>query len=383
LPRGSVYVEANQRSPGKNAVLQYRYCNGSLLQTVVGRYATGGSGAADLNDNGILDADQQIVISASQTLLFAVNQGSDSIAAFHIAADGSLTPVAGSPFPSGGPAPASVGVSGNILVVANKASDGVRNLGNAVPNYTTFTIEADGALTHTGTTYSLPRYSSPTQVYVAPGGNLVFGTEESGVLRGLQLSPTGGLTLAPGSPVSLPNSIFDAGQRPQPVWPAGLSATPTGSVLYTGVPNYGSIAAFAFTATGDLTFLSGEIAPEASLPCWSVVSPDGRRLYFANAGSNNVSVWDVATDPRRPAWLQTLTLSGGGNPWGLRIDPTGTLLFVISPRQVKQVPLDEGQWLHGATINADGTLAEMRGSPVPIPVAIDTNPFGVAVVADR
>jgi len=276
-----------------------------------------------------------------------------------------------------------VGVSGDILVVANKASDGVRNLGNAVPNYTTFTIEADGTLTHTGTTYTLPRYSSPTQVYVAPGGNLVFGTEESGVLRGLQLSPTGGLTLAPGSPVSLPNSIFDAGQRPQPVWPAGLSATPTGSILYTGVPNYGSIAAFAFTATGDLTFLSGEIAPEASLPCWSVVSPDGRRLYFANAGSNNVSVWDVATDPRRPAWLQTLTLRGGGNPWGLRIDPTGTLLFVISPRQVKQVPLDEGQWLHGATLSADGTLAEMRGSPVPIPVAIDTNPFGVAVVADR
>jgi len=386
LPHGTVYVEANVRAPTKNAVLQYKYCNGALLEAVLARYPTGGTGAADLGDDGILDADQQLVVNDSQTLLYAVNQGSDSIAGFHVSNDGTLTSVAGSPFPSRGPAPASLGVSGNILVVANKASDGIRNLGDKTPNYATFTIEPDGSLTPLSTPYSLPLGASPTQAYIAPRTNLVFGTEESGVVRALTLSPTGDLTLAPGSPVPLAQSLFTLvsdGGRPTPVWPAGLSSAPNGSVLYTGVPNYGSIAAFDFTPAGDLTLIGGQIEPEAALPCWSVVSADGRRLYFANAGSNNVSVWDVETDPRHPAWLQTYTFAENGNPWGLRIDPTGTLLFVLVPRQVGQVPESQGQLLHGLQIANDGTLTEMRGSPVPVPVAFASNPFGVTVVADR
>ncbi len=380
---GVVYVEGNQAAPGENAVLVFQYCSGTLPSSLVARYPTGGTGAADLNNTGVLDADQQLVVNASRTLLFAVNQGSDSIAAFHIADDGSLTPVAGSPFASGGVAPASVGVSGDILVVANKASDGIRNLENVAPNYTTFAIQADGSLKPTGSTYTLPVRSSPTQAFVAPGGRLLFGTEESGVFRGFQLSPGGDLALATGSPVSLPGSLFD-GHRPQPVWPAGLSASATELVLYTGIPNNNSIAALDFTAAGELSVIGGVADPNASLPCWSIVNAASSRLYFANAGSDNISIWDIATDARHPRLLQTFQLSGGGNPWGLRLDPTEQLLFVITPRQVHQVPEDQGQLLHGLSLAADGTVIDaVPGSPVTIPVAPDTNPFGLAVVALR
>jgi len=383
-PHGTVYVEGNVGAPGENAILQFRYCSGALLETLVARYPTGGSGAFDLGDNGILDADQQVVVNASRTLLFAVNQGSDTIAVFHIAGDGALTPVAGSPFPSGGVAPASVGVSGNILVVANKASDGIRDLTLRVPSYTTFFIQTDGSLTPTGTTYPLPLLSSPTQVYIAPGGKLVFTTEETGVVRGLQLSSSGGLTLAPGSPLPLPDSLFANGQKPKPVWPAGMSSSPTGSILYTGIPNYGSIIALQYTAAGQLTLLSEEADPNAALPCWSVVSANGQRLYFANATSDNVSVWDTATDPTHPTLIQTFALAGGGNPWALSFDPTGTLLFVITPRQISQeVAENQGQLLHELSIDANGKLAEVTGSPVPIPVPPETNPLGVVVVADH
>jgi len=294
--------------------------------------------------------------------------------------------VTGSPFPSGGVAPTSVGVSGNILVVANKASDGIRKLSDVAPNYATFAIGADGSLKPTGSTFVLPKRSSPTQAFVAPGGKLVFGTEESGKLRAFELSSSGALHLSPESPVSLPRSLFD-GPPPKPVWPAGLSASPLQRVLYTGVPNNNSIAAFAFTESGQLALASGEDDPSVakpSLPCWSVVSGDGRRLYFANAGSDNVSVWDIETDARRPRLLQTFELSGGGNPWGLRIDPSGQLLFVIAPRQVRQVPEGQGQLLHGLRIAADGTIADViDGSPVTLPVPPDTNVFGLAVVASR
>lgn len=223
-PHGSVYVESDVPAPGKNAILQFRYCDGVLLPIPAAVYTTGGTGSHDLGDRGVLDADQQVIVSSDQSLLYAVNQGSDTIAAYRIAADGSLSGVPGAPFPSRGKAPASLGISGNMLVVANKASDGIRNFGEATPNYTTFKMEADGALTPTGWSFNLPRGSSPTQVMVPAGGNLVFASEESGVLRGMQLLPTGELVTSPGSPVGLPNDIFVDGGRPVPVWPAGLSS---------------------------------------------------------------------------------------------------------------------------------------------------------------
>jgi DNA-binding beta-propeller fold protein YncE len=394
---GTVYVEANQGGSGDNSILVFRYCEGALTSSLVDSFPTGGTGAADLDDTGVLDADQQVVVNGDETLLFAVNQGSDTIAAFQLATDGLLTPVPGSPFPSGGFAPASVIVAGNILVVANKAFDGVRDLRNLAPNYTTFTIASDGSLTPTGSTFALPLGAAPTQVYVAAGGggggggdggvvggDLVFTTEESGVFRVLQMSATGALVQAPGSPMSLPSGVFANGYIPNPVWPAGLSSAPGKSILYTGIPNNGSIAAFAFSAAGELSFLSDETDRQGLLPCWSVVSADGRRLYFANAGSDDISVWDIATNPTTPRLLQTFGLAGGGNPWGLHLDATDQLLFVITPRQVYQVPEDQGQLLHALRLASDGTIDdEVFGSPAPLSVAADTNPFGLAVVAAR
>jgi DNA-binding beta-propeller fold protein YncE len=384
---GTVYVEGNMAAPAISSVLAFRYCNGGLSPTLVGRYPTGGSGAADLDDRGVLDADQQVVVNASQTFLYAVNQGSDTIAAFGIADDGTLTPVPGSPFSSGGVAPGSLGISGNTLVVANKAADGIRHLNkhcpSDCPSYVTLTIQSDGSLSSPVSTFALGAEASPTQAYIAPGGDLVFGTEESGVMRGLQLSSAGVLTLAPGSPLTLSPTLFTYG-TPNPVWPAGLSASPLATVLYTGIPNNNSIAAFDFTSAGQLSLIGGEYDPNARLPCWSVVSPDGSRLYLANAGSDNISVWDLSNDPRHPQWKQTYELPGGGNPWGMHFDPTGQLLFAITPRQIYQIPEGQGQLIHALRLAADQTIDdEIAGSPITVPIDPDTNMFGVAVVAAR
>ncbi len=380
---GTVYIETNVAAPDANSVLALRYHNGSLRPLRIAEYPTGGSGSADLSNSGVLDADQQITVNPTRTLLFAVNQGSDTIAVFHVASDGSLSPVAGSPFPSGGRAPASLAVSGDILVVANKAHDGVRNLTAVAPNYTTFTVGTDGSLHPTGSVVSIAPRSSPIQVYVPPPGHLVFTTEESGVLRVLALSAGGQLTTAPGSPYTLPSSLFTNGPRPIPVWPAGLSSNPDADILYSGIPNYGSIVAYDYDAAGRLSLDSEAFDPNAFLPCWSVVSPDGHWLYFANAGTDNVSVWDLRPDPRHPRLLQSVALRGGGNPWNLRLDPAGHYLYIITPRQVGTIPAGEGQLLHSLRIAADGTLSEVANSPVPLPVALNTNPLGLAVVPDR
>jgi pSer/pThr/pTyr-binding forkhead associated (FHA) protein/DNA-binding beta-propeller fold protein YncE len=379
---GTAYTETNVASPDANSVLALRYRAGSFRPLQITEYPTGGSGSADLGNRGVLDADQQVIANAAGTLLFAVNQGSDSIAVFQIAADGSLTPVRGSPFASGGTAPASLGISGDILIVANKAQDGVRDLTSVQANYTTFRVANHGVLSATGSTFVLPPKSSPTQVFVAPGGRLVFATEETGLLRSLELTSTGMLIQAPGSPHPLPNSLFAAHQRPHPVWPAGLSANADADVLYSGIPNYGSIVAYDYGA-GSLQ-LDGEEADQLTfLPCWSVVSSNDSRLYFANAGTDNISVWDIATDPRHPRLLQTVPLRGGGNPWNLSLDPSGKYLYIITPRQVRAVPPGQGQLLHSLRVLPDGRLQELPDSPVPLPVAPNTNPFGLAIVPRR
>ena len=204
--QGVVYVESNIAQTNGNSVLALQYReNGDLHPLRIGEYPTGGAGSADLTDSGVLDADQQLKMDPTHKLLFAVNQGSDTIAVFHVAGDGSLTPVAGSPFPSGGKAPASVGLAGNVAIVANKAQDGVRDLKRISPTYTTFRINSDGSLTQFGATISAPPGNSPTDALVGPDGKFVMSTEEGGPFRAFELLP-GGLTQGANSPLQ-PRSL--------------------------------------------------------------------------------------------------------------------------------------------------------------------------------
>ena len=124
--------------------------------------------------------------------------------------------------------------------------------------------------------------------------------------------------------------------------------------------------AYDFDSAGRLTLDGEEDDPNAFLPCWSVVSANGRYLYFANAGTDNISVWDIATDPRHPRLLQTVPLRGGGNPWNLRLDPNGRYLYIITPRQVQLVEPGEGQLLHSLSIAADGRLTSLRPGAISV-----------------
>ncbi|MCU1292451.1 MAG: hypothetical protein JWP08_1301, partial [Bryobacterales bacterium] len=95
---------------------------------------------------GPLDSDQEIISSSDHSLLFAVNSGSDTIAVFQINKDGSLSPVRGSPFPSGGNNPVSLALDCDTLIVVNKSGDFGRPSA-VLPNYTTLKVWPDGSLT--------------------------------------------------------------------------------------------------------------------------------------------------------------------------------------------------------------------------------------------
>jgi hypothetical protein len=106
-----VYVEGND--PAGNAIFAFARndTDGSLAQIPGSPFSAGGLGITFATALGPFELDQAIIFNSTDTLLFAVNGGSDTIAVFNINVDGSLVPVAGSPFPSGGSNPVSVGLS--------------------------------------------------------------------------------------------------------------------------------------------------------------------------------------------------------------------------------------------------------------------------------
>src|SRR5690242_13410290 len=141
-------------------------------------FPTSGTGVFSLSGGTQNDADQEVIVNTAGTLLYAVNGHSNTISGFSINVDGTLTAVPGSPVDSGGHNPVSLGLAGNVLVAVNKNEDPNQDNTQTVPNYTTFTVNADGSLMmNAGSTLDLPSGSSPSQALVIPGTHLFFGME--------------------------------------------------------------------------------------------------------------------------------------------------------------------------------------------------------------
>ncbi len=172
-----IYLESDIGRPrNQNSVFAFSNDGSGNLTALPGSpYLTGGTGIS-ANGGTAFDADQQVITNPAGTRLYAVNSHSNSIAAFTLNADGTLTTLPGSPFPSGGQDPVSPGLSGGFLAVANKNEDPNQNIDADLPNYTTFTVNADGSLTmNAGSTVDVAQGSSPSQALLSDRGHIVFG----------------------------------------------------------------------------------------------------------------------------------------------------------------------------------------------------------------
>src|SRR5205807_1037037 len=120
--------------------------------------------------------DHQVLLSSDHTLLFAVNQGSNSVAVFHVNSQtGALTPVAGSPFSSFGMAPIALGFSNGTLVVANHGIIAPFDPGGPSPpgpSYlVSFKVSPSGSLTRVSST--VPDPDGLIDATVAPDGSTI------------------------------------------------------------------------------------------------------------------------------------------------------------------------------------------------------------------
>jgi 6-phosphogluconolactonase (cycloisomerase 2 family) len=371
-----VYVDANDPRPGQNAVLGFRRGDDGQLVPLPGSpFLTGGTGIGDDQSGlGVEDSSQDILVNEEHTLLFAVNPGSDSIAVFRIDDDGGLTPAPGSPFPSGGVEPVSVGLSGNRLYVVHKDLVPGRPPG-ASPGYTGFHVAKNGVLTPIpDSTVLAPAGSSPSQALISPDRRFVFDAVSlTGSLEVLRIGANGRLFQVPGAPIVVPGGVL----------PLGLAAHPTERLVYAGFATATQVGVFEYDAmTGTPSFV-GAAGTSGVAPCWLAVEPSGETLYSVNPGDRSVSRLDLA-NPREPVEVQHVALhaaGAGGLPFQIALDQQARYVYVVSQQAFAFDEADAAaNALHVLRVDDGGALVEVPSSPVPLPIPYFARAQGVVAL---
>ncbi len=348
---GHLYV--NDNTTASNTIAAFdRHADGSLTPVPGSPFDAGGSGTGTpVASQGSLQE------STNGRYLLAVDAGSDQVSVLRIGAGGALTQVRGGLIGSGGLDPVSIAVRGRLVYVANSADGGA--------NYTGFRLGHGGRL-HAipGSTYKLPDGSSPGDVLFNGSGSVLVGTRVgSSEIDSFRVRADGRLTAAPGSPF--------AGQGPGPF---GSEFRPTNSnQLFVsnahGGSAAGTVSAFSVATNAALTSIgSSPFADFQTAPCWVEISHDGSYLFAVNTASGSISSYSISADGSLTL-LGSTPLSGatGPTPEDARLSPDGASLWVVDSG------LDQ---VSGFAVSG-GTLTEFASSPTALPAG--AAPAGIVV----
>ena len=364
-PADTIYLESNSAAGNSIFTYTFNFTSAPVLKSTT---SAGGIGVFDSTFAlGPFDSDQNLVENASGTLLFAVNSGSNTIAVFNIDADGSLRAVTGSPFPSGGSDPVSVGVKGDTLVVVNKDQDPAQAgtpAGAVLPNYTTFNVSPSGQLTPVpNSTVPVAMGSSPSQALIASQGDVVFGADFlGGLLQSFKLDENGALDQ--NLPTALPNSIFTGLTGGH--LPLGMRTHPFLPILYVDITPVSKVAVYTYDYQGRLNFVRA-VGDAGAAPCWAVVNHAGTYLYATNTGDNSIEVYSLA-DPLNPTEVQHFVMdsNNGGAVFSTVIDRSDNWLYVSSEQSSASASVAANAF-HTLKIGDDGMLSEPF-APTALPV---------------
>ena len=366
-----VYVESNiGQTANQNSVYAFVNSAGKLTQLKGSPYLTLGTGVYSSNPVFApgFQADQEIVTNAAGTLLFAVNGHSDTITTFNINSDGSLT--LSNTSASNGADPVSLGLdetppAGTVMAVINQDADPGQTGGT--PNSTTFFVTPAGDLTPVAnSTITYPASSLPAQALVSPSGRFMFVVQfmGGGALTSYDVGAGGRLVLN-NSLTPSKGTIF-----------LGAAANAKQRAIYVGLPDVNMLGTYTYSSAGVIAFSHLTSNPGLQV-CWMTGNKVGTRLYTTETNSNSVTVYDISgANFTKPKELQHLPLLPGGLATNVKIDPTGSYLYVLG---LNDPPGGVGNFLHVLNISsADGTVTETV-SPTAIPVPSGEIPQGLAV----
>jgi 6-phosphogluconolactonase len=347
---GHVYVDDN--TAGANTIGAFdTHADGSLTPLAGSPFAAGGAGTG----TG-LASQGAIQIAPGGRFLLAVDAGSNQISVLRIHGDGSLSPVPGGIVSSGGQKPVSVAVSRNVVYVANSGAGG--------SNFTGFRLTPLGRLIPIpGSTVQLAANAQAGDVLFNGTGTKLVGAEiGTSLVDSFTVRLDGRLTAAPGSPFPA-QGLGPFGSEFRPTNPSQLFVSNAHNVG----AGTGTISAFNDALNGVLTPVDGSpFADDQTAPCWVEITHDGQFLFTVNTASGEISRYQIA-----PGGALTLLGStpvgqtGGVGAVDARLSPDGRFLYVDESR-IGEV---------GTFAVNGGDLTELSTSPTALPAG--ATPAGI------
>jgi 6-phosphogluconolactonase len=349
---GHVYV--NDNTKGTNTIGAFdRHADGTLTPLAGSAFPTGGAGTGTgLAEQGAIQ------ITSDGRFVIAVDAGSDQVSVLRIHPDGSLRLVSHGVVSSGGAQPDSVAVFGDLVYVANS--------GTGDANYTGFRLGSNGRLFPIpGSTVSLAANAAPADVLFNGTGTKLVGTEVgTSVIDSFTVGFGGRLTKAPGSPFTA-QGLGPFGSEFRPTNPDQLFVSNAHNVG----AGTGTISAYTDSRDGTLTSIGASpFADDQTAPCWIEVTHDGQFLFTVNTGSGEISRFSIAPDGSLTLLGSTpVGQTGGVGAVDARLSPDGQFLYVDESRIGKV----------GAFAVNGGNLTELSTSPFALPAG--ATPAGIAV----
>ncbi len=342
---GYTYLDGN--TAAANTIDGFaRHADGSLTPLAGSPFSAGGAGlGTGLASQGAIQ------VTPDGRYLLAVDAGSNQISVLRITANG-VPVLVGQPVSSGGITPVSLAVSPFGLVY-------VANQGNGGSGYSGFRLSFGGSLTPiAGSTVTIPDGSGLGDVFFNAFGNHLIGTRTgTSLIDSFVVLPDGHLLAAQGSPFT-GQGLGQLGAEFSPVNPSLLFV----SNAHNGT-GLGTVSAYRDGLFGQLSSIgSSPYADGQTAPCWVEISHDGRYLFTVNTASGNISSYSINPDGSL-VLIGSFAIKGGGADIDARLSPDGRYLLV------------DGSGMHFVSVFAvhGGTLTEVPGSPTPLPAGVTSS----------
>jgi DNA-binding beta-propeller fold protein YncE len=319
---------------GNSVVAYARALDGTLLPT--GSFATGGLGGSLTGAVVDHQASQgALQYDRAHRLLFATNAGSDTVTVFRV--EGTklhrIQTVG-----SGGSFPNSVTVHGNVLYVLN-ARGGGSVQGFVILGERLVRIPAWRRALGLGPSAAPEFTHTPGQVAFDPSGTRLIVTTKAATssVDVFRVGRFGALSAAP-TVTPLPGAV-----------PFAIAFDPQGRAVIAEAGT-NSVAVFDLASDDTLTPVSSA-ATGQNATCWIVA--DGANVYVSNAGSATLSGYRIAADDSLIALGNTAT---GAGTVDAALSPDGAYLYVQTGAAGN---VDE------FAVQADGSLSPLGSVTVP------------------
>lgn len=296
-----------------NTVSGFVVSNTGTLNPIPGSpFATGGAGSTTTCYG--LD---RMVVSTVDKLLFVSNPGDQTISVFQIdSTSGALTIAPGSPANSGGGLTPD-GCGGMSLAVT---PDGKFLMASSGGSIQSFNVDSTGALTPA--VFTSRAATTSVGMKISTDGKFLALSNERNVAM-FNVNATGSLTAVTGSPFARQSTGLIA----------GFDMTCKADKFYAAEASFGASSitdGWTMDATGALTKITGSpfLVPNSTDSNVIALNPDDSRVFISDQLDGTITSFNVNTDG---TLAKIGTYGGPGTvhvPAGIAIDPSGAFLYV-------------------------------------------------------